>query len=720
MRQFSERRPGQRSRGVLGTMAAAISAAIVGGTGTAHGQCDQWIAGPALNTGAETAIVWDPDGNGPVAPRLVVGGSFTMAGALPVGRVAVWDGTSWSTLGTGMDGPVIALTVFNNELYAGGNFINASGSFARNIAKWNGASWVPVGGSINNNAVTSLGVHNGELYIGGTFLGSPGNRVARLSGGTWQPLGIGTDNVVYHLAERNGSLIVGGDFGTAGLTAAQRIAWWNGPSATWSLFSPPLVAASGLNSVRTSLPFNGDLIVGGTWFDATGTISPCIARYTGSAWMRMGNGLTNQASALAVYNNELYVGGGFLQSSSTVLNRVGRWDGTNWQSVGGGVNGSVRGLAAFNGELIAVGSFTQAGTGGGAVAVGNWARWRGSTPPTITQQPGSINVEFPTTTIQWSVGATTPFPPLTYQWRRNGVPLVNGPGGAAPGGGTVQNAQSNPLIIHNSVAADAGTYDCVIGSGCGSVTSATGTLTYAPRTVINFVALPGADGLPGTSDDAPYTGADYSNTGGTRVMDEEYQTVGVHFSGSAGTLTLGLIGGGLNPDGALGSPGNNAVLRGAGSGGVTPVRMRFDRQQVGVEMYVAAALGASGTSVPVTVKRAGGTVGVTSLTNANSLQYTGTAGQLAGRWMITSPDGGTFDELTLGLTAPSNGGVFVDNLSFQARQPSDINNSGGETIQDLFDFLALYFANDPRADFNQSGTITIQDLFDFLASYFAP
>lgn len=31
----------------------------------------------------------------------------------------------------------------------------------------------------------------------------------------------------------------------------------------------------------------------------------------------------------------------------------------------------------------------------------------------------------------------------------------------------------------------------------------------------------------------------------------------------------------------------------------------------------------------------------------------------------------------------------------------------------------LYFASDPRADFNQPGTITVQDLFSFLAAYFA-
>jgi len=51
--------------------------------------------------------------------------------------------------------------------------------------------------------------------------------------------------------------------------------------------------------------------------------------------------------------------------------------------------------------------------------------------------------------------------------------------------------------------------------------------------------------------------------------------------------------------------------------------------------------------------------------------------------------------------------------------PPDINNSGTVTVQDIFDFLALYFANDPRADFNDSGTTSVQDIFDFLTAYFA-
>lgn len=49
---------------------------------------------------------------------------------------------------------------------------------------------------------------------------------------------------------------------------------------------------------------------------------------------------------------------------------------------------------------------------------------------------------------------------------------------------------------------------------------------------------------------------------------------------------------------------------------------------------------------------------------------------------------------------------------------ADYNQSGGVTVQDLFDYLTAYFTADPFADINASGTITVQDLFDYLTAYF--
>ncbi len=49
---------------------------------------------------------------------------------------------------------------------------------------------------------------------------------------------------------------------------------------------------------------------------------------------------------------------------------------------------------------------------------------------------------------------------------------------------------------------------------------------------------------------------------------------------------------------------------------------------------------------------------------------------------------------------------------------ADFNHAGGVSVQDIFDFLAGYFAADAGADINGGG-LSVQDIFDFLAAFFA-
>ncbi len=51
--------------------------------------------------------------------------------------------------------------------------------------------------------------------------------------------------------------------------------------------------------------------------------------------------------------------------------------------------------------------------------------------------------------------------------------------------------------------------------------------------------------------------------------------------------------------------------------------------------------------------------------------------------------------------------------------PGDYNLDGTLNVQDIFDFLAGWFAQDPHADTNDSASLTVQDIFDFLAAWFA-
>ena len=48
----------------------------------------------------------------------------------------------------------------------------------------------------------------------------------------------------------------------------------------------------------------------------------------------------------------------------------------------------------------------------------------------------------------------------------------------------------------------------------------------------------------------------------------------------------------------------------------------------------------------------------------------------------------------------------------------DFNHDGAASVQDIFDFLGAFFADDIAADINHSGAVSVQDIFDFLGAYF--
>ncbi len=92
----------------------------------------------------------------------------------------------------------------------------------------------------------------------------------------------------------------------------------------------------------------------------------------------------------------------------------------------------------------------------------------------------------------------------------------------------------------------------------------------------------------------------------------------------------------------------------------------------------------------------------------------------------TTPPSATTGEVTLEMFQPAP----PDADSFQVAGlpipnqtpacPADVNNDGTVSVQDIFDFLAGYFAGEAIGDFNDDGSFSVQDIFDFLGQYFVP
>jgi hypothetical protein len=111
-----------------------------------------------------------------------IGGDFTLAtntgGAVVVAnRIVHWNGSRWDGVGGGLDNRVNALLLYGPDVFAAGTFHQATNSAsgtgtngipANHIAKWDGNSWSTLGSGLDG-PVAELAVAGSTLYVGGSF-----------------------------------------------------------------------------------------------------------------------------------------------------------------------------------------------------------------------------------------------------------------------------------------------------------------------------------------------------------------------------------------------------------------------------------------------------------------------------------------------------------------------------------------------------------------------
>lgn len=388
-----------------------------------------------------STLTWQPlaSGVGGGTVRAVVGnganlfvtGEFTTAGGAPANQIAAWTGSAWQPLGTGLTGDGRALAVHLGEIVVGGSFFQAGGVSCR-VARWDGSSWHAVGTNISSGEVRELESVSGMLHVGGNVVvAGVTHRIARYDGSLWQPLGgasansavsaiagdeenlwitgdfteigglrvsnvatwngeewgalggglVGGEGVANCAREFANRLVVGGRFQWAGGVAHKSIAQWDGLS--WSPLAHGLSyqTSSGVADVRALAEFEGDLIVGGIFSESGGTPLRNIARWNGSGWEALGEGLgastSSDVDAIHVHQGALFAGGKFANSGSTSTNNIAQWNPTTqaWSPLGVGVDARVRALASYGGNLIVGGEFHSAG----GVTREGIALWTGAT-----------------------------------------------------------------------------------------------------------------------------------------------------------------------------------------------------------------------------------------------------------------------------------------------------------------------------------------------------
>ena len=390
----------------------------------------QWSPlGSGVNLDVDTLTVYDNDGDGPTPPALYAGGNFTTAGGISANHIAQWDGTSWSSLGSGIDGgyrDVYALAAFDDDgagphppaLYAGGSFTTAGGVAALNIARWDGATWSPLGsgaGGIYDPLVRALAVfdddedgpHPPALYAAGEFTtagGASAMRIAKWDGANWSPLADGLSSSVHALGvyddDADGphpaALYAGGAFRASGTLTLENVAKWDGTA--WSAVGSGMGIAGYIASVFAFGVFDRDgagarapeLYAGGEFTMAGGVKADQIARWDGTAWSSLSVGLNGGVYSLTVFDEDgdaptpsaLFAGGAFMTAGGVSVNRVAKWDGTTWSALGLGMNDSVVALTVFDDDaegpnppaLYVGGGFSNSG----GATLNHVAKWDGS------------------------------------------------------------------------------------------------------------------------------------------------------------------------------------------------------------------------------------------------------------------------------------------------------------------------------------------------------
>jgi trimeric autotransporter adhesin len=342
---------------------------------------------------------------------LVVGGSFSQAGGVAVGRVARWNGGGWEAMGDIATYPAAVASVGGALLMAtttsGGSLSGYEG-----VYRWNGVEWALLPGTAQTTRLFTLG---DRVYINAPFT-LPVRPVMRWNGSAFEPMTMPPGETAL--------TILGSRGGVLHATGARGIYRWSGsafervgplPSLGGSFAGPDTADDGTLLHVPTNFSQTIEQVYswdGYSW--GTQGSMPLVPAYsTGQSVISL------RPPALYVRGEDLLVGGAF-QYTDAGRNRPG---------------------AYF------------------ARQVRSWRPMTTAAPPEAVEvDPGG------TITLNWELtgGAVT-----SRRWYRNGVALSDG---EAPGVGVTTGATTSTLTITGAGGLAEGAYLCVASSACGQVT----------------------------------------------------------------------------------------------------------------------------------------------------------------------------------------------------------------------------------------------------------
>ena len=301
-----------------------------------------------------------------VGTDVYVGGEFSSAGGVAhTTNIALWDGSAWHALGDGLNGAVYAISVLGPFVYAGGYFTDAGTSDGDRIAYWDGENWNPMGKGLSD-VVRSIAVVGDSIYAGGGFtvdgVHADVNYIARWWEGSWHQMesnGSGVNGIVSSLAVSGKYIYVGGYISNVGGNVdANYIARWNTITMYWE------DVGGGLDDTVMCLLCRGSGCLC-RWHFQPGQWGNRIHPYRTLGRFRLEHvgvrpirrTLCHGPVRIRTARWGSFTGAGGM----TGMNHIARWDGSNWNTMKNGLNNNVTALAVVGPQAIAGGAFTDAG-----------------------------------------------------------------------------------------------------------------------------------------------------------------------------------------------------------------------------------------------------------------------------------------------------------------------------------------------------------------------
>lgn len=268
-----------------------------------------------------------------------------------------------------------------DNIYVGGSFTMAGEVAANNIAKWDGNSWAALGDGLPGECEALAVDAMGNIYasVSENVPGVPTMYyVTKWDGSTWTKLGSNFSgepfNACLSLAvDHMGNVYAGGFFRKADDVTVNFIAKWDG--SAWSALGNGL----GFFCSSVAVDAAGNVYAGGSFREAAGAPGNRIAKWDGSSWSPLGGGLNGDCSTIHIDAlGNVYAGGRFNMAGGVTASNIAKWDGSSWSALGGGLDASFfPSVIAIStdalGNVYAGGQFTTAG----GVSANNIAVWDG-------------------------------------------------------------------------------------------------------------------------------------------------------------------------------------------------------------------------------------------------------------------------------------------------------------------------------------------------------